>query len=215
MAQVPTGATFYIASAFASSKTTTVVTNAAEAVVTCTAHGYSNGDIVEITSGWGRLNRRAFRIKSVTTDTFVLEGADTSNTAFFPAGTGVGSVRKATTFTQITAILNPQSTGGEPKNVSYKFIESDVDYSINDGFTATSYQVAMDADAIGSAGYTALRTLTDVQSDTILKILLRSGSVIYQPCTVALNESVKLQEGQINTVAASFNGNNRLTRYAS
>ena len=215
MAQVPTGATFYIASTIASSKNTTVVTNAAEAVVTSTAHGYTNGDIIEITSGWGRLNRRAFRIKSVTTDTFVLEGADTSSTAFFPAGTGIGSVRKATAFTQITSILNPQSTGGEPKNVSYKFIESDVDYSINDGFTATSYQVAMDADAIGSAGYTALRTLTDVQSDTILKILLRSGSVIYQPCTVALNESVKLQEGQINTVAASFNGNNRLTRYAA
>ena len=66
MAQVPTGATFYIASAFASSKTATVVTNAAEAVVTCTAHGYSNGDVVEITSGWSGLNKRAFRIKGVT-----------------------------------------------------------------------------------------------------------------------------------------------------
>lgn len=215
MAQVPTGSTFFIASAFAASKTTTIVTNASEAVVTSTGHGYSNGDIVEMTSGWGRLNRRDFRIKSVATDTFVLEGADTSSTTFYPAGTGVGSVRKISTFTQITSVMNPQSTGGDPKNVVYKFIESDVEYSINDGFTATSYTLELDADAIGSAGYTALKTLTDVQTDTSLKVVTRSGSLIFQPCTVALNEAIRMQDGQINRVNVSFNGNNRLTRYAS
>lgn len=213
MAQVPTGATFFIASAFAASRAVTAVTNAAEAVVTSTTHGYSNGDIVEITSGWGRINRRAFRIKSVTTDTFVLEGADTTNTTFFPPGSGAGSVRKVNTFTQITSVMNPSSSGGEPKTVTYKFVESDVEYSINDGFTATSYQLEMDADSIGSAGYTALKTLTDVQTDTILRVVLRSGSILLVPCTVALNESVSMQEGQINRVTASFNGNNRATRY--
>jgi len=213
MAQVPTGATFFIASAFAASRAVTAVTNAAEAVVTSTTHGYSNGDIVEITSGWGRINRRAFRIKSVTTDTFVLEGADTTNTTFFPPGSGAGSVRKVNTFTQITSVMNPSSSGGEPKTVTYKFVESDVEYSINDGFTATSYQLEMDADSIGSAGYTALKTLTDVQTDTILRVVLRSGSILLVPCTVALNESVSMQEGQINRVTAAFNGNNRATRY--
>jgi len=215
MAQVPTGSTFFIASTFAASKTTTIVTNASEAVVTSAGHGYSNGDIVEMTSGWGRLNRRNFRIKSVATDTFVLEGADTSSTTFYPAGTGVGSVRKISTFTQITSVMNPQSTGGDPKNVVYKFIESDVEYSINDGFTATSYTLELDADSIGSAGYTALKTLTEVQTDTSLKIVTRNGALIFQPCTVALNEAIRMQDGQINRVNVSFNGNNRLTRYAS
>ena len=215
MAQVPTGSTFFIASAFAASKTTTTVTNASEAVVTSAGHGYSNGDIVEMTSGWGRLNRRNFRIKSVATDTFVLEGADTSSTTFYPVGTGVGSVRKISTFTQITTTMNPQSTGGDPKTVTYKFIESDVEYSINDGFTATSYTLELDADSIGSAGYTALKTLTEVQTDTSLKIVTRNGALIFQPCTVALNEAIRMQDGQINRVNVSFNGNNRLTRYAS
>lgn len=215
MAQVPTGTTFFIASSYGSAKATTVVTNASEAVVTSAAHGYSNGDIVEVSSGWGRLHRRVFRVKSVTTDTFVLEGADTTSTTFFPAGTGVGSVRKVTAFTQITSVMSPTSSGGEPKNVNYKYVESDVEYSINDGFTATSYAMQLDADAIGSAGYTALKTLTDVQTDTCLKMVMRSGSLVFIPCTVALNESVNLQDGQINRVAASFNGNNRLTRYAS
>lgn len=215
MAQVPTGSTFFIASAFAASKTTTIVTNASEAVVTSAGHGYSNGDIVEMTSGWGRLNRRNFRIKSVATDTFVLEGADTSSTTFYPVGTGVGSVRKISTFTQITNTMNPQSTGGDPKTVTYKFIESDVEYSINDGFTATSYTLELDADSIGSAGYAALKSLTEVQTDTCLKIVTRNGALIFQPCTVALNEAIRMQDGQINRVNVSFNGNNRLTRYAS
>ena len=215
MAQVPTGTTFYIASAFGASKNTTIVTNASEAVVTSAAHGYSNGDIIEITSGWGRLNLRAFRIKSVTTDTFVLEGADTTNTTFFPASTGTGSVRKITAFTQITTVMSPSSSGGEPKSVSYKYVESEIEYNINDGFTATSYTIDMDADSIGTAGYTALKSLTDVQTDTCLKIVLRSGSLIFVPCTVALNEAVNMQDGQINKVKASFNGNNRLTRYSS
>lgn len=215
MAQVPTGSTFYIASTIATAKTASAVTNAAEAVVTSTAHGYSNGDTVIMFSGWGRLNKRAFRVKSVTTDTFVLEGCDTSNTTYFPAGTGIGTVQKISAFTQITTVMNPSSSGGEPKVVSYKFIESDVEYSINDGFTATSYTVELDADSIGGAGYTALKTLTDVQTDTVLKLVTRSGSILLVPCTVALNEAVSLNEGQINRVKATFNGNNRAVRYAS
>jgi hypothetical protein len=215
MAQVPKGTTYFIASAFAAAKTTTVVTNAAEAVVTSVAHGFANGDILEVSSGWGRLNKRAFRIKSVTADTFALEGADTSSTSLFPPGTGVGSVRKANTFTQIQQVLDVQPSGGDPKTVNYSYHESDVDFSINDGFNPTSYTMELDADSIGTAGYTALKALTDVQTDTILRINTRNGALIYQPCTVALNEAVRMQNGQINRVVNTVNGNNRLTRYAS
>lgn len=215
MAQVPTGTTLHIASAFGSAIPVTVLTNASEAIATATAHGLANGDIVEVTSGWGRLNKRTFRIKAVTTNNFTLEGADTTNTNFFPAGTGIGSVRKVNTFTQITGVMNPQSNGGDPKRVTYNFLESDVDYSINDGFNAVDYSIEIDADQIGSAGYTALKALTDVQTDTVLRMVSRNGALIFVPCTVALNESVRLQSGQINRVSAQFSGNNRLTRYAS
>ena len=217
MASVPTGTTFFIASAYAAAKTTTIVTNAAEAVVTSTTHGYTNGDILEVTSGWGRLNKRTFRIKSVTTDTFVLEGisADTSNTTFFPPGSGIGSVRKVTTFTQIVQILGIQTSGGDPKNVTYKYLESDVEFSINDGFAASQMSLELDADSIGTAGYTALQSLTNVQTDTCLRINTRNGAVIYVPCTVALNEAVQFQDGQINRVPLAVNSNGRLVRYAS
>jgi len=215
MAQVPTGTLFSVvpSTGFGTVKTVSVITNAVQAVVTATAHGFSNGDVVEITSGWGGLNKRIFEIGSVTTDTFVLLKADTTSDKY-PAGSGIGSVRKITTWAQLSKVMNPSSSGGDPKTVNYKFVESDVEYSINDGFSATSYTLDMDDDDT-TAGYAALRALTDVQSDTVLKMLLRNGSRVYLPCRVALNDMPSLQDGQINKIKAAFNGNNRHTRYSA
>lgn len=219
MAQVPTGTTFHIASAYAAPLPTTSVSNASEAVVLmASTTGLANGDIVEVTSGWGRINRRNYKLKNVVANTSVtLEGCDTSSTSLYPTpgSNGAGSMRKVTTFTQITQVMNPQSSGGDPKTANYKYIDSDVEYSINDGFSASSYTLELDADAIVSAGYTALKSLTEVQTDTCLQIVTRNGGKIFQPCTVALNEAVRMQDGQINRVTVAFNGNNRLTRYAS
>jgi len=215
MARVPTGSTNWIATTIAAAKTTTIVTNAAEAVVTSAAHGYSNGDVVIVGSGWGRLHNRAFRIKSITTDTFVLEGADTANTTLFSPGTGIGNVRKVTAFTQITTVMAPSSSGGEPKTVSYKFQEDENEYTLNDGFSPVQRSINLDADSIGTAGYTALKTFTDSGADTIIRTNAKSGAVSYLVATVALNEEEIISEGQIVQVKCAVSGRSRSTRYAS
>lgn len=212
MANVPTGTIFSVVSVFASAKTVSAVSNAASAVVTSTAHGYTNGDLVVFTSGWGRLNNRAFEVTSATADTFTIK-LNTTDTNFFPAGSGTGTVKKASTLVQMSKLMNPQSSGGDPKTVNYKYIDSDVDFSINDGFNATSYTFEMDDDDT-TPGYAALESLTDVQTDTILKMTLRNGSRVYIPGRVALNSVPVLQEGQINRMRVAFNGNGRHTRYS-
>lgn len=214
MAAVPTGTLFSVATTFGSNITVTAVTNANPAVCTATAHGLSNGDIIEFTSGWGRANKRVFRVSGTATNTFNLEGFDTSSTSFFPAGTGIGTVREVTAWTQLSKVMNPATQGGDPKTVTYKFVESDVEYSINDGFTAVSYTLEFDDDDTTS-GYTAMRTLTDAQTDTVMKMLMRSGAVVYLPCTLAMNDVPRLQDGQINRINAQFAGNNRHTRYSA
>lgn len=215
MARVPTGSTNWIATTIAAAKTTTIVTNAAEAVVTSAAHGYSNGDVVIVGSGWGRLHNRAFRIKSITTDTFVLEGADTANTTLFSPGTGIGNVRKVTAFTQITTVMAPSSSGGEPKTVFYKFQEDENEYTLNDGFSPVQRSINLDADSIGTAGYTALKTFTDSGADTVWRTNAKSGAVSYLVATVALNEEEIISEGQIVQVKCAVSGRSRSTRYAS
>ena len=215
MASVPTGTIFSLATVFAAAKAVSAISNAVEASVSCTAHGYQVGDIVQLYSGWGRLNRRAAKVKSVTTDAFVAEGINTTNAEFFPAGSGGGTVRKVTTFQQINKILNPSNSGGEAKNITVKFLESDVEENINDGFTAITETFDIDADEFGQASYAALVNLSEVQTDTVLKKTLKSGSTIYTPCRVAFNENVKLADGSIMTNTVSINGNGRLTRYSA
>lgn len=213
MASTPTGTIYSVATEFAAAKTVSAITNTAEATVSCTAHGYSVGDILQIFSGWGKLNRRAIRVKSATTDAFVAEGINTTNTEFYPPGSGIGTVRKATTFTTVNKILNQQNSGGEPKNITVKFLESDIEESIFDGFTAVTESFDIDADEFGGTAYAALVALTEVQKDTLLKKTLKSGSMIFTPARIALNENVKMSDGSIMTNGVSINGNGRITRY--
>lgn len=215
MARTPSGTISSVATAFGTAVTVSAVTNAAEAVVTATAHGFANGDIVEMTSGWARLQKRAFRIKTVSANNFTLEQADTTNVNLFPVGAGTGSARKVNTWVQLTSTMNHSSSGGEARQVTYKFTESDVEFNINDGFSAVDRTFDMDADAITTPGYLALRTLTDVQTDTIMRKTAKSGAVSLLPCTINLNEEEIEQDGQIVTVRVSVSGNARSTRYAA
>lgn len=213
MASVPTGTIFSVATAFGPSKTVTGISNAVEAVVSATAHGFVVGDIIQLYSGWGRLNRRVVRVKSMTADNFVAEGIDTTNLEFFPAGSGGGTARKVMTFQQINKILNPNNSGGEAKNVTVKFLESDVEENINDGFTAITETFDIDADEFGKQSYAALVSLSEVQTDTVLKKALKNGSLIFTPCRVALNENVRMSDGSIMVNSVAINGNGRITRY--
>jgi len=215
MARTPNGTIHSLATALAVAKTVTGVSNAAEAVVSSVAHGYSVGDIVVIYSGWGRLNFRAFRVKSVTTDTFVLEGANTTNTDFFIPGAGAGTVQKVTTWVDLDRTTNHNSSGGDNKTVNVKWLESDVEIVLNDGFTAVQRTFSMDADMIGTPAYTALKTLSDTDATTVVRRRAKSGAVSLLPAKVAFNEEETLTDGQAVMVKGTFNAQNISTRYAA
>ena len=214
MASTPSGTQLAVAATFQAAKTVSGVSNAAEAVVSSTAHGFSNGDIVQIYSGWGLLNRSFVKVKSVTADTFVAEAINTSNTDLFPVSGGAGTARKVLTWQSISRYKDQQNSGGEPKTVTVKWTDLDNEESLNDGFTAMTESFNVDADNINDAGYLLLRSLTQVQSDTCLRKVLKNGSKIYTTCTVSLNENPK-DSGGVYVCAVAINGNGRLTRYAS
>ena len=215
MARTPTGTIHSVATLLAAVKTITGITNAAEASVSCVAHGYSVGDIVVVYSGWGRLNFRAFRIKTATTDAFVLEGANTTNTELFTPGGGAGTVRKVTTWVDLDRTMNHGSSGGDAKTVNVKFIESDVEIVLNDGFNAVQRTFDMDADMIGTPAYEALKMLSETNADTVVRRRAKTGAVSLIPAKIAFNEEETLTEGQAVTVKGSINAQNVSTRYAA
>lgn len=75
----------------------TGITKADPAVVTAPAHGYSNGDIVNINgvAGMTEVNDKIFTVRNVTLNTFELEAYDSSANTAYSAG---GQVQKYATF---------------------------------------------------------------------------------------------------------------------
>ena len=107
------GSIVQIATGLAAEKKITAISNAEEAVATCTAHGLVNGDYVVIVSGWGGLNERVFRVTSVDANSFKLDGIDTRDLNKYPAGSGAGSCQKVSSWQQITQIMELSSEGGD------------------------------------------------------------------------------------------------------
>lgn len=92
-----------IAKTYGSSKNMTAISNANPAVATLeSSHGVIVGDVIEITSGWGKLNGRVVRVSVVNTNDVTLEGVNTSSATDYPAGSGVGTVREITDWQEIT-----------------------------------------------------------------------------------------------------------------
>lgn len=112
-----TGLILAAVSTYATAVNMTAITNASEAVATLQAgHGVVVGDFLEMTSGWGRLNGRLVRAKTVATNDITLEGVNTTSTTNYPAGTGTGTVRRvnvATGLVNMSQIKIIATSGGD------------------------------------------------------------------------------------------------------
>lgn len=123
-----TGSLFSIASTYGSAVTMSALTNAAEAVATlAAAHGVVAGDYLELTSGWGRLNGRIVRAKTVATNDVTLEGINTVSTAIYPAGQGIGSIRRITAWTNLSQVRADgiSSSGGEQQFIDITEVDDE------------------------------------------------------------------------------------------
>jgi hypothetical protein len=158
---------------------------------------------------------RAFRVKGVTTDSYTLERGNTTNTEFFTPGQGSGSARKVSTWVDLDRTMNHATSGGDAKTVNVKFIESDNEIVLNDGFNAVQRTFDMDADMIGSPAYEALRMLSETNADTVVRQRAKTGALSLIPAKVSFNEEETLTEGQAVVVKGTFNAQNKSTRYAA
>lgn len=102
-----------IATTFGTNVTMSAITNANPAVATLGAsHGVLVNDIIEVTSGWKRLDKRVVRVSVVATNDVSLEGINTTSTTDYPAGAGTGTVREIATWTTVTQLKRDASVSG-------------------------------------------------------------------------------------------------------
>lgn len=211
---LPNGSIISIGSAVGSAQATTVLTNANPCVVTCTAHGYADGDIVIVVSGWSRINGKAFRVDNKTDNTFELEGLDTSSTTIYPAGSGLGTVQEVTTFTQVSQVLSSSSTGGEQRFLTYQFLEADNEVeipTIKSG-GGINFEVGDDPSL---AGYTALSAANDDRVARCIRVVLANNSKLYYVGYVSINKTPTLEVNTLMRLAVTVRFLNEPVRYTS
>lgn len=213
-ASLPNGSLIAIGSAYGSVLTVSAITNANPAVATSPAHGLSNGDIVVVTSGWSRLNGKTVRVASVDTNTFALEGIDATSTTIYPAGSGTGSVKEVTTFTQISQILSSTTDGGEQNFLEFQFLEADSQTRIPTFKSASGLTLSV-ADDPSLAGYIAASAANDDREARAVRVALANGSFIYYNGYVSVNKTPSLTVNELSAVELTFSFLNEPVRYAS
>lgn len=212
--QLPNGVLLALATTYGTTKTVTAVTNAAPPVASSTAHGISNGAFVEVTSGWSKLNGQIVRVSGVAANTLSYEGVDASSTTLYPAGTGTGSVRELTAFTQISQVLDLQSSGGDMQFASYSFLEQDFESQLPTQANPQSLSITI-ADDATLAGYIALRNAGRTRALTGLKMTMPNGSILLYNGYVSFNETPTMAKGSVMAVKATFSLQGLPVRYAS
>lgn len=213
--RIPNGATVYLASGYGASKAMTAVSNAAAAVGTLEAsHGVIPTDILEVTSGWSRLTDKIVRAFAVSTNDVTLEGQVTTSTVQFPAGSGVGSVREITGWTQLQQILDSSSQGGEQQFYTYQYLESDAEKRIPTIKSAGGLALTV-ADDPTLAGQILANVANDDRLVRAVKILLADSSILYYNAFISLNKTPTLTVNTAMAVPLTFSLQAEPVRYAS
>ncbi len=210
---LPNGIILALATAYASSISITAVSNAAEAVATVT-NTLLAGDLVEVLSGWSNMNQRIYRVKAPSGTTVTLEGMDTTDTVRFPTGSGIGSLRKINTWTQIQQVMDLTSTGGDPQYQTYSFLEDNYDRQIPTTTSAQSLTINV-ADDPTLPGYTAMKNAALTRALTGLRASLPQGGVLLYNGIVAFDETPTMSKGNLMQCKGGFALQGKPVRYAT
>lgn len=173
-----TGAKYAIAKTYGPAIAFTAITNAAEAVITLPAgHPVVTGEFVEVTSpGWRKLHRRIARVKAVDANDATLERIKTTNVDLYPAGEGVGSIRRITAWDTMSQVKDVKSSGGEQQFADVTDTDDDTERKAPTirGANTVDFDVYDDPDM---PWYETVEAAEELQKPTAFRARLRSGAV--------------------------------------
>ena len=195
----PNGTVFSIGTTYGSPKTITVITNDSPGVATSTTHGLSSGDIL-LLSMPSRLDQRVARVDNEDTNTFEIEGIDTTSTSLYPSGFGVGTAQEVTDFVALSQITDAQSSGGDQNFYKWVYLEDGRQRQRPTVKNARSLLLTLDYDP-SLAWHAELLAASEAATVFVFKASLPGGAVLYysfyvgydgEP-TFTINENQKTQ----------------------
>ena len=199
----PEGSKFYFSKTFAAAKTVTGISNANPAVATSTGHGYVDGDEILLTSGWEDATDAVYRVDQLTVDTFKIEGLNTTNPNFYPAGSGVGTTQKIGTWVEIPQVLGISTSGGDARFTTVAPLSKRNDINIPTGFNAMSISITLGHDP-SNANYQQMLDISRTLEKVAFKMVLSGGAVGYGYGYMSVSEAPQLNRNQANQVNAAI-----------
>lgn len=201
-----TGVAVAIAKTYGNAVTMSVITNAAEAVATLAAgHNVVAGDFLEINSGWGLLDKRVVRVKTVSTNDVTLEGINTADTTKYPAGSGTGTIRRITAWTALSQIKGISASGGDLSFADVTAIDDVVAKQIPTIRSAVSMNLDVyDDPTLG--WYADVEKASDARAPYGLRMSFPNGSKLVANAYWSLQKvpAVNINEAMTSQVSLSF-----------
>lgn len=213
---IPNGSIVEIASSYGDATSMIAVSNADPAVATLeSSHAIANGDFMEVTSGWGKLNGRILRAANLSTDDIDLEGFNSVNTTNFSAGAGIGSIREILAWTQLSQILEFTGEGGEQQFFNYQFLEEQDERRTPTNRSAAGVNIVV-ADDDSLAGYILCQEADEDRVARAVRITKPNGGLILFNAIITLAPMPQLEINNLGRARITFSLENPVpTKYAS
>lgn len=199
----PEGSSQQFSSTYGTAKTISAVTNANPAVATSTAHGLATNDEILLASGWEDATDSVFKVEVVDANSFKILGLDSTNTNYFPVGSGTGTAQKISGWTAIPQVLSISASGGDARFTDVTPLAKRNAIKIPTGFNATSITLSLAHDA-GNANYQTMIGISRSLSKVAFKQVVSGGSVTYGYGYMSVSEFPKLNSNQVNAVDAAM-----------
>jgi len=211
---LPNGSTFDFAASAGTAVAITAITNANPAVATAAGHDLADGDVIVVTSGWSKLTGRTVRVTDVTTDSFALEGINTTNTQRYPAGAGKGSFSQVLTWVQIPQITEVATSGGDQQFLTFGFLEDDDDRQIPTTKSPASMTLTV-ADDPSQPYVPVVEEADEAKEVRAQRLNLPNGDQILYNSIPSITSTPTLSRNNLMTRAISLALQGRVTRYSA
>lgn len=212
----PEGTLIQFSTTLGSAITVSGTTNANPAVATTSAsHGLvDNDEVLFLPTNWSDINETVFKVDQLTTTTFSFLELDTSDTSFFPAGTGGGTVQKISSWVTVPQALDISTQGGDPRYTQIQLLASRNDIQVATGFNPTSVNFSLAHDPANTVIKDMLRLSRKLQKVAI-KVLIGGSAPMYGYGTLSLSQMPTLARNQVNTLRGVINLGGQAVLYGS
>lgn len=208
----PEGTRFFFSSTFGAPLSITGLSNADPALATSAAHGLADLDEILLNSGWEDATNAVYQVDQQDVNSFKVNGLFTSDTSFFPAGTGIGTAQKITNWQQIPKVLGISTSGGDPRYTTIQPLASRNALNIPTGFnpSSTTLQIAHNP---SDTTFQAMVAISRKLQPVAFKLVLGGGGMSYGYGFMAVNENPSLNANQVNQVNVAFSFQGRQISY--